>query len=227
MSTRCAPGLGGRDLPQRVPDDRAERLDLAEADLGEALRLEAGGAAARRARPFYIDGDRVELGLVECERALAIDRNLATTHRLDRHGQVLRGPGRGDRGAHPGSAPKSARDAYACAWMVFAAFGKLQQKTRRRPPGRAARSRPPRFMSSYFLLAAARRPRADGGGARAVRAGLALNPFAVVPGSQGLSMQATVPVCSPASRAYFDCVRRRAEVDRRPSLSFGGACGPS
>jgi tetratricopeptide (TPR) repeat protein len=156
------------------PDDRAKRLDLAEADLRQALRLRPGSAAAHAALGvLYINSNRVELGLVECERALAIDRNLATAHGWIGMGKFYMGRGEETERHIQEALRISPRDAYACAWMVFAAFAKLG------PVAWASRAieASPGFMSSYFLLAAALVGLGRMTEAReTVRAGLALNP---------------------------------------------------
>jgi TolB-like protein/class 3 adenylate cyclase/Flp pilus assembly protein TadD len=162
------------------PDDRAERLDLAEADLRKALRLRPGSAAAHAALGvLYINSNRVELGLVECERALAIDRNLATAHGWIGMGKFYIGRDEETEGHIQEALRISPRDAYACAWMVFAAFAKLGEGGNEEAVGWASRAieASPGFMSSYFLLAAALVGLGRMTEAReTVRAGLALNP---------------------------------------------------
>jgi TolB-like protein/class 3 adenylate cyclase/Flp pilus assembly protein TadD len=162
------------------PDDRAERLDLAESDLRKALRLRPGSAAAHAALGvLYINSNRVELGLVECERALAIDRNLATAHGWIGMGKFYIGKD-AETEAHIQEALRiSPRDAYAAAWMVFAAFAKLGEGKNEEAVAWASRAieASPGFMSSYFLLAAALVGLGRMTEAReTVRAGLALNP---------------------------------------------------
>jgi TolB-like protein/class 3 adenylate cyclase/Flp pilus assembly protein TadD len=162
------------------PDDRAERLDLAEADLRKALRLRPGSAAAHAALGvLYINSNRVELGLVECERALAIDRNLATAHGWIGMGKFYMGRDEETEGHIREALRISPRDAYACAWMVFAAFAKLGERKDEEAVAWASRAieASPGFMSSYFLLAAALVGLGRMTEAReTVRAGLALNP---------------------------------------------------
>ncbi len=77
-----------------LPEDRVERLNLAEADLRKALRLRAGSAAAHAALGvLYMNRGRAELGIIECERALALDRNLATAHAWIGMGKYYSGRG--------------------------------------------------------------------------------------------------------------------------------------
>jgi TolB-like protein/cytochrome c-type biogenesis protein CcmH/NrfG len=163
-----------------LPDDRAERLDSAEADLRKALRLRPGSAPAHAALGvLYINSNRVELGLVECERALAIDRNLATAHGWIGMGKFYMGRDEETEGHILEALRISPRDAYASAWMVFAAFGKLGEGKDEEAVAWASRAieASPGFMSSYFLLAAALVRLGRIAEAReTVRAGLALNP---------------------------------------------------
>ena len=162
------------------PDDRAKRLDLAEADLRKALQLRPGSAAAHAALGvLYINSNRVELGLVECERALAIDRNLATAHGWIGMGKFYLGRGEETERHIQEALRISPRDAYACAWMVFAAFAKLGEGKDEEAAAWASRAieASPGFMSSYFLLAASLVGLGRMTEAReTVRAGLALNP---------------------------------------------------
>jgi TolB-like protein len=163
-----------------LPDDRAARLDSAEADLRKALRLRPGSAAAHAALGvLYINSNRVELGLVECERALAIDRNLATAHGWIGMGKFYMGRDEETEGHILEALRISPRDAYASAWMVFAAFGKLGEGKDEEAVAWASRAieASPGFMSSYFLLAAALVRLGRIAEAReTVRAGLSLNP---------------------------------------------------
>ena len=152
------------------PDDRAERLDLAEADLRKALRLRPGSAAAHAALGvLYINSNRVELGLVECERALAIDRNLATAHGWIGMGKFYIGPRRGDRGAYPGGAPnQSARR------LRLRLDGVRRFRQARRGQGRGGgrvgeprdRGQPRLHVVLFPARGRARGPRANDGGAR-------------------------------------------------------------
>jgi TolB-like protein/class 3 adenylate cyclase len=163
-----------------MPHDRDERLGLAEVDLRKALKLRPGSASAHAGLGvLYMCSNRAELGIVECERALALDQNLATAHGWIGMGKYYIGRGE-ETEAHVLEALRiSPRDAYACAWMVFAAFAKLAEGSDEKAAAWASRSieASPDFMNSYFLLAAAlvglgRMTEAQ----EAVRAGRELNP---------------------------------------------------
>jgi TolB-like protein len=163
-----------------LPEDRALRLNLAEADLRKALRLKAGSAAAHAALGvLYMNSGRAELGIVECERALALDTNLATAHAWIGMGKYYSGHGEETEGHILRALRISPRDAYASAWMAFAAFAKFGEGRDEAAAAWARRSIDvsPDFMTSHFVLAAAFVGLGRMAEARdAVRAGLDLNP---------------------------------------------------
>ena len=64
-----------------LTDDRVARLTSAEADLARALSLAPEHALAHLMMGrIHIFTNRVAQGIAECERALALDRNLADAH---------------------------------------------------------------------------------------------------------------------------------------------------
>jgi TolB-like protein/class 3 adenylate cyclase len=141
-----------------LPEDRAERLIVAEADLRSALRLSPGSAGAHAALGvLYMNTGRAEPGIVECERALALDRNLATAHAWIGMEKYFSGRAE-ETEAHVLEALRiSPRDAYASAWMAFAAFAKFGEGKDEEAAVWANRSidASPDFMTSHFILAAA------------------------------------------------------------------------
>ncbi|HZZ61263.1 MAG TPA: adenylate/guanylate cyclase domain-containing protein [Roseiarcus sp.] len=163
-----------------LPEDRVERLNLAEADLRKALRLKAGSADAHAALGVLLmNSGRAGLGVVECERALALDRNLATAHAWIGMGKYYSGRPEETEGHILQALRISPRDAYASAWMVFAAFAKFGEGKDEEAAQWASRSidASPDFMTSHFVLAAALVGLGRMTEAReAVRAGLNLNP---------------------------------------------------
>ena len=163
-----------------LPEDRVERLNLAEADLRKALRLRPASAAAHAALGvLHMNSGRPELGIVECERALALDRNLATAHAWIGMGKYYSGRGEETEGHILQALRISPRDAYASAWMAFAGFAKFGGGKDEEAAAWASRSidMSPDFMTSHFLLAAAFAGLGRMAEAReAVRAGLDLNP---------------------------------------------------
>jgi TolB-like protein len=84
-------------------EDRVERLRSAEADVGKALRMRPDHAGAHCALgAVQIFTRRADQGIAECARAG--DRpELRFRPCVDRLGEVLYRPQRGDRGAHPRS----------------------------------------------------------------------------------------------------------------------------
>ena len=153
-----------------LPEDRVERLNLAEADLRKALRLRPGSAAAHAALGvLFMNSGRAELGIVECERALALDRNLATAHAWIGMGKYYSGRGE-ETEEHVLQALRiSPRDAYASAWMAFAAFAKFGEGKERGGGllGEPLDRREPRLHDlSFRSRRRARGPRAHGGSAR-------------------------------------------------------------
>ncbi len=141
-----------------LPEDRVERLNLAEADLRKALRLRPASAEAHAALGvLYMNNGRAELGIVECERALALDRNLATAHAWMGMGKYYSGRPDETEGHILQALRISPRDAYASAWMVFAAFAKFGEGKDEEAAAWAGRSidSSPDFMTSHFVLAAA------------------------------------------------------------------------
>ena len=102
-----------------LSDDRPARLRSAEADLGRAIKLRPDSAAAHVALGYLrMFSNRVVEGIAECERALAIDRNLASAHALI--GGAKYRAGRNDETeAHVLEALRiSPRDTYAWGWML-------------------------------------------------------------------------------------------------------------
>src|SRR5208337_4660655 len=65
-----------------LSEDRVKRLRSAETDLGKALRLRPENPARALLGMVRMFGNRADQGIVECERALVIDRNLAGAHAL-------------------------------------------------------------------------------------------------------------------------------------------------
>jgi tetratricopeptide (TPR) repeat protein len=109
-----------------LSDDRTARLRSAEADLGKAIKLRLDSAAAHVALGYLrMCTNRVVEGIAECERALAIDRNLASAHAFI--GSAKNRAGRNEETeAHVLEALRiSPRDTYAFSWMLIVGFAKL------------------------------------------------------------------------------------------------------
>jgi tetratricopeptide (TPR) repeat protein len=107
-------------------EDRTHRLAAAESALTKALSREPGNALAHLylAR-VQIYTNRGLQAIAECERALALDRNLASAHAAMGLAKVFNG--RGDETeAHVHEALRlSPRDTFAFQWMAVAGYAKL------------------------------------------------------------------------------------------------------
>ncbi len=109
-----------------LASDRAARLAAAEAALTKTLSVAPNHAWAHcLLGGVQINTNRAVQGIAECERALALDRNLAAAH--GRIGLAKYFVGRSDETeAHVQEALRlSPRDAEAYVWMHFAGLAKL------------------------------------------------------------------------------------------------------
>src|SRR5271166_4062669 len=109
-----------------LSEDRVKRLRSAEVDLGRALRLRPENPNARALLGMVrMFSNRADQGIDECERALAIDRNLAGAHALIGLGKHF--VGRDDETeAHVLEALRiSPRDTRAGGWMASVGFAKF------------------------------------------------------------------------------------------------------
>ena len=123
---------------------------------------------------------RAAEGIAECEHALALDRNLADAHAAIGFGKIFIGRAE-ETESHVAEALRlSPRDMLAYAWMIRAAFAKLQLGGHEQAVAWCQRSIDANrnFAPAYFMLAAALAPLGRLDEARSsVRAGLALNPI--------------------------------------------------
>jgi TolB-like protein/Tfp pilus assembly protein PilF len=163
-----------------LSDDRAERLRLAEARLSKAIRLRPDSAAAHtHLGDLFCRTNRVEQGIAECERALAINRNFAQAHATIGLAKSLDGQF-DETETHVREAMRiSPLDSRAGLWMLFAGLAKLLAGRDDEAVARLKRSTElnPNFSITHFILAAAgaRCGRPDEMRA-AARAGLELDP---------------------------------------------------
>jgi TolB-like protein/class 3 adenylate cyclase/Flp pilus assembly protein TadD len=104
-----------------MSDDRAIRLGAAEAALTKALSLAPEHALAHLSMGVVqIYTNRAAEGITECERALALDRNLASAHAFIGLAKLFLGQGE-EIEAHINEALRfSPRDANAFAWRMIA-----------------------------------------------------------------------------------------------------------
>jgi TolB-like protein/Flp pilus assembly protein TadD len=161
-------------------DDRAARLAAAEAALTKALSLAPEHAFAHLCLGLLQTvTNRAVQGIAECERALALDRNLATAHAAI--GSAKCSIGRAEETeAHVREALRlSPRDTFAYIWMLNAGYAKLLLGSDKEAVTQLRRSIEINrtYSNSHFWLAAAlaHLDRLDEARS-AVQAGLALDP---------------------------------------------------
>jgi TolB-like protein/class 3 adenylate cyclase/Tfp pilus assembly protein PilF len=108
-------------------DDRAAHLREAEANLLKALSLAPNHPGAHLTLGSLLVGtNRVTQGIAECERALALDRNLASAHGIIGEAKLFLGRG-AETEAHMNEALRlSPHDVLAFRWLSGVAFSKLQ-----------------------------------------------------------------------------------------------------
>jgi tetratricopeptide (TPR) repeat protein len=109
-----------------LSNDRAERHRAAESDLGRALRLQPDNANAHCALGVLrMYSNRAAQGIAECERALAIDRNLALAHGWIGLAKLFAGRNEETEGHVLEALRISPRDARASARLHFVGAAKL------------------------------------------------------------------------------------------------------
>jgi len=162
-----------------VSDSRNERL-AAETAVLKALSLAPGHPEANGVLgSIQIHSDRVTQGIAQCERALALDRNLAFAHAAIGVAKYFTGRN-AETEAHVHEALRlSPRDVYAHMWMMIAGIAKLWHGADAEAVAwlRLSIETHRSFPLAYFYLASALAHVGDLGEADvAVRAGLALQP---------------------------------------------------
>ena len=110
-----------------MTDERAALLAAAEATLIKLLSLAPNHAFAHlMLGNLLIHTNRAAQGMAECERALALDRNLAEAHGQIGDAKYFMGRG-ADVEAHINKALRlSPRDIFAFRWLMIVGFAKLQ-----------------------------------------------------------------------------------------------------
>jgi len=163
-----------------MTDDRAARLATAEAALTRVLLRAPNHARAH----FWLGNvqvasNRAHQGIAECERALALDRNLAPAHGFIGFAKFIAGRSE-EAEAHVQEALRlSPRDSYAHLWLASAGFAKLALGADEeavawfRRSIEAHRNYPPAHFYLAAALAQLHRPEEA---RAAVEAGLALQP---------------------------------------------------
>jgi TolB-like protein len=161
-------------------DDRAACFAAAEAALTKTLSLAPEHAMAHQVLGLIlISTNRAAQGIAECERALALDRNLAPAHGAIGLAKHSMGLGE-ETECHVQEALRlSPRDTSAYRWMMYAGFAKLLLGADEEAVARLRRSveMNRNFPLAHFYLAAALAHLGRLDEARsAVQAGLALDP---------------------------------------------------
>jgi TolB-like protein/class 3 adenylate cyclase len=166
--------------PGFMADDRAARLASAEAAATKALSLAPGHAIAHLLLGIIqIFTNRGAEGIAECERALALDRNLADAHAWIGHGKYTIGNAAATEAHILEALRLSPRDTFTFRWMWIFGLAKFQLNeeaeaaTWIRRSIEANRNQP----IAHFLLGAVLAQLGRESEARAaVQAGLAFDP---------------------------------------------------
>jgi TolB-like protein len=132
IDANCVEALVGSSIADRqcavnsFTGDMADHMKAAEATAKKAVSLAPLNARAHCALGgAYVFSGRVELGIAECERAVALDRNLAFAHAIIGMAKYFIGRG-ADTEAHIAEALRiSPRDTDAYLWICFAGISKL------------------------------------------------------------------------------------------------------
>jgi tetratricopeptide (TPR) repeat protein len=163
-----------------MSDDRVERLAAAEAAVTKALSLAPNHPQAHNVMGLVqIFTNRAAQGIAECERASALDRNLAVAHAGVGIAKFFLGRG-GETEAHMEQALRlSPRDTLVYIWSMFVGLAKFWQGADAEALVWLRRSLEANrnYPSAHFNLAAALALVGELDEARAIaQAGLALNP---------------------------------------------------
>jgi TolB-like protein/class 3 adenylate cyclase/Tfp pilus assembly protein PilF len=123
----CRAGVDLAVARSYLTDDRAAHLKAAEEALEKALSLVPNHAAGHLTLgELLIVTNRAEQGIAACERALALDRNLAEAHGMIGDAKYFLGRG-AETEAHMNEALRlSPLDFFAFRWLMVTAFAKLQ-----------------------------------------------------------------------------------------------------
>jgi TolB-like protein/class 3 adenylate cyclase len=185
-------GMAAVDLASAaflIVNDRDARFAAAEATLIKALSMSPQHARAHMfLGAVQISTKRAAQGIRECERALALDRNLADAHGFIGCAKVLIGRGE-EAEAHIQDAFRlSPRDAGAYRWMHYAGLAKLVLGADAKAVAwlRRCLEANRNYPLAHFHLAAALALLGSLEEARdAARAGLALHPTFTIRGTRG------------------------------------------
>jgi predicted Zn-dependent protease len=161
-------------------DDKAERLESVEATLNRILSRSPNNAQARYClgRALVQNKRRVE-GVAECERALALNPNLASAHALIGIAKLFDGHFEETESHEREALRVSPHDSEAGVWVAYIALAKLYLGDYEEALSlyRRAKELNPNYATGRFIMAAVLVELGGLDEARAeVQAGLALNP---------------------------------------------------
>ena len=187
-------------------DDRTARLDIAKAALKRALYLAPDHALA------HLILGRVEIcvnrglqAIAECERALALDRNLAAAHATIGMAKLFTGRAEETEGHVLEALRISPRDTLAFNWLATAGLAKLYLGSDQEAVAwlRRAIGVDRNLPNAHFYLAAAlaHLGRVDEAKA-ALTAGLAINPAYTVSGFRAGSFSDNPKFLAQRERVY-------------------------
>jgi TolB-like protein/Flp pilus assembly protein TadD len=203
----CTAAVDAASAVTYMVDDRDARFGAAEATLIKVLSMSPQHARAHMfLGAVHVGTNRAALGIRECERALALDRNLAEAHGIIGFAKLFIGRG-AETEAHIQEALRlSPRDTGAFRWMHFVGATKLvlgadaEAVVWLRRCLEANRNYP----IAHFQLAAALALLGSLEEARAaVRAGLALDPAFTIRRTRGIVMSH-----DPTFRAGSERIRK-------------------
>jgi TolB-like protein/class 3 adenylate cyclase/Flp pilus assembly protein TadD len=163
-----------------LSEDRQNRLRSAEADLRKALKLRPNNAYAHCAMgQLRMISNRALQGIAACERALAINRNLAMAHAMIGFGKFIAGRNDETEGHVLEALRISPRDIGAWNWMYIAGAAKFYAGCDEEAVvwfNRSIELNPNMAAARFWLAAALARLGRLEDAREAARAGLELNP---------------------------------------------------
>ena len=161
-------------------DDKAERLESVEANLNRVLSRSPNNAQARYCLGrALVQNKRGVEGVAECERALALNPNLASAHSLIGLAKLLDGHPEETESHEREALRVSPHDSEAGVWVAYIALAKLYLGDYEGALSlyRRAKELNPNYATGRFPMAAVLLELGQLDEARAeVQAGLALNP---------------------------------------------------
>jgi tetratricopeptide (TPR) repeat protein len=194
-----------------MTDDRDAPIAAAETKLSRALSVAPEHAPAHMFMGLLLSStNRATQGIAECERALALDRNIANAHAFIGWAKVLLGRG-AETELHINEALRlSPRDMLAYTWMNYVGGAKMQLEAYAEAVAWYRRSIEANrnYPTAHFNLAAALAQAGELNDARAaVKAGLALHPGFTIGRLRAVIPQSNHPTFLAARERYMEGMR--------------------